>query len=49
MCGLVQGPAAVARAAQAVGQQGFINFYGLQRFGSGGVPTHRHAPLGFRV
>ena len=33
--------AAVAAAAEALRRSGFINYYGLQRFGSGAVPTHR--------
>ncbi|MQL85899.1 hypothetical protein Taro_018426 [Colocasia esculenta] len=27
-------------AAGALGRKGFINYYGLQRFGSGSIPTH---------
>ncbi|XP_048136493.1 multisubstrate pseudouridine synthase 7 isoform X2 [Rhodamnia argentea] len=30
----------VKAAADALGKQGFINYFGLQRFGSGSVPTH---------
>lgn len=33
--------AAVSAAAEALRRSGFINYYGLQRFGSGAVPTHR--------
>ena len=33
--------AAVATAAEALRRSGFINYYGLQRFGSGAVPTHK--------
>ena len=29
-------------AAAALKEGGFINYYGLQRFGSGSVPTHRY-------
>jgi tRNA pseudouridine13 synthase len=32
---------AVAAAAAALSSSGFINYYGLQRFGSGTAPTHR--------
>lgn len=32
-------------AAAALKQGGFINYYGLQRFGSGSVPTHRYTPF----
>ena len=35
------GPAAVEAAAEGLRQSGFINYFGLQRFGSGEVPTHR--------
>ena len=31
----------VAAAAEAVRTKGFINYYGLQRFGTGGAATHR--------
>ena len=31
----------IEAAAAALKQGGFINYYGLQRFGSGSVPTHR--------
>ncbi|PKA64964.1 tRNA pseudouridine13 synthase [Apostasia shenzhenica] len=31
---------AVKAAADGLGRNGFINYYGLQRFGSGSVPTH---------
>ena len=31
----------VAAAAEAVRTNGFINYYGLQRFGTGGAATHR--------
>ncbi|KAF8038939.1 hypothetical protein BT93_B1482 [Corymbia citriodora subsp. variegata] len=30
----------IKAAADALGKQGFINYFGLQRFGSGSVPTH---------
>ncbi|KAF8388099.1 hypothetical protein HHK36_026765 [Tetracentron sinense] len=30
----------IKAAADALGRQGFINYFGLQRFGSGTVPTH---------
>ncbi|OAY78955.1 Multisubstrate pseudouridine synthase 7 [Ananas comosus] len=30
----------VKTAADGLGKNGFINYYGLQRFGSGSVPTH---------
>ena len=32
---------AVAEAAKGLRDTGFVNYYGLQRFGTGGVPTHR--------
>jgi hypothetical protein len=32
---------AVSAAAAALKQSGFINYFGLQRFGTGAVPTHR--------
>lgn len=32
---------AVAAAAEGLRASGFINYFGLQRFGSGAVPTHR--------
>ena len=31
----------IEAAAAALKQSGFINYYGLQRFGSGSVPTHK--------
>lgn len=34
-------PAVVAEAAEGLRRSGFINYFGLQRFGSGAVPTHR--------
>ncbi|GKA54093.1 multisubstrate pseudouridine synthase 7 [Tanacetum coccineum] len=30
----------VKAAAEALGKDGFINYFGMQRFGSGSVPTH---------
>ncbi|XP_074328781.1 multisubstrate pseudouridine synthase 7-like [Apium graveolens] len=30
----------IKASADALGRQGFINYFGLQRFGSGSVPTH---------
>ncbi|CAA6658521.1 unnamed protein product [Spirodela intermedia] len=30
----------IKAAADALGRKGFINYFGLQRFGSGSVPTH---------
>lgn len=33
--------AAVAAAADVLRRNGFVNYFGLQRFGSGAVPTHR--------
>ncbi|XP_068340682.1 multisubstrate pseudouridine synthase 7-like isoform X2 [Pyrus communis] len=30
----------IKASASALGRQGFINYFGLQRFGSGSVPTH---------
>lgn len=30
----------IKAAADALGKRGFINYFGLQRFGSGSVPTH---------
>ena len=32
--------AAAEESARMLGQNGFINYYGLQRFGTGGAPTH---------
>ncbi|KAL4444565.1 hypothetical protein ABPG77_002382 [Micractinium sp. CCAP 211/92] len=32
---------AVSAAAEGIRSSGFINYYGLQRFGTGAVPTHR--------
>jgi len=37
------GPAAVQEAAEALRARGFINYFGLQRFGSGSSGTHRRA------
>ncbi|XP_054804003.1 multisubstrate pseudouridine synthase 7 [Prosopis cineraria] len=31
----------IKASADALGKHGFINYFGLQRFGSGSVPTHR--------
>ncbi|KAM7508502.1 hypothetical protein LguiA_018955 [Lonicera macranthoides] len=31
----------IKSAADALGRHGFVNYFGLQRFGSGSVPTHR--------
>lgn len=31
----------LAAACEAVASRGFINYYGLQRFGTAGVPTHK--------
>ena len=31
----------VGAAVEALKEQGFINYYGLQRFGSGSSPTHK--------
>ncbi|XP_037472825.1 pseudouridylate synthase 7 homolog [Triticum dicoccoides] len=31
----------IKAAVDGLGKNGFINYYGLQRFGSGSVPTHR--------
>lgn len=31
----------IKAAADSLGRHGFINYFGLQRFGSGSVPTHR--------
>lgn len=36
---------AVSAAAAALKQSGFINYFGLQRFGTGAVPTHRSASV----
>lgn len=36
-----EGAPGIVRAAQALQASGFINYFGLQRFGSGCVPTHR--------
>jgi tRNA pseudouridine13 synthase len=33
-------PDIVKRACEAIGQSGFINYFGLQRFGSGGTKSH---------
>ncbi|KAF3511836.1 hypothetical protein F2Q69_00002997 [Brassica cretica] len=30
----------IKKSAESLGKDGFINFFGLQRFGSGSVPTH---------
>ncbi len=38
------GPAAVAEGAEVLRARGFINYFGLQRFGNGSSPTHRHGP-----
>lgn len=35
----------VAAAVDALRLSGFINYYGLQRFGTGAVPTHRYFKL----
>lgn len=35
------GAEGVQAAARALKSSGFINYFGLQRFGSGSVPTHR--------
>lgn len=32
----------IEAAAAALKRSGFINYYGLQRFGSGSVPTHKY-------
>ncbi|KAK9818577.1 hypothetical protein WJX74_001807 [Apatococcus lobatus] len=34
-------PEDVGSAAASLRDSGFINYYGLQRFGTGGIPTHR--------
>ncbi len=34
-------PDVVKAAAEGLRQSGFVNYFGLQRFGSGAVPTHR--------
>lgn len=31
----------VAQAAAGLHRSGFVNYFGLQRFGTGAVPTHR--------
>lgn len=31
----------IAAAVAEVRDKGFINYFGLQRFGTGNVPTHR--------
>lgn len=31
----------IAAAVSEVQRKGFINYFGLQRFGTGSVPTHR--------
>ena len=39
----VQGrPADIALAADALKASGFINYFGLQRFGNEGAPTHKY-------
>ncbi|KAK9796674.1 hypothetical protein WJX73_005450 [Symbiochloris irregularis] len=40
-----EGPQGVLKAAEALKSSGFINYFGLQRFGSGSVPTHRVGAL----
>lgn len=32
----------VVDAAEALKTKGFVNYFGLQRFGTGGIPTHRY-------
>ena len=39
------GPPGVVAAVQSLQASGFINYFGLQRFGSGSVPTHRWGAL----
>jgi len=39
VCVLLQ----IASAVSEVREKGFINYFGLQRFGTGNVPTHRWA------
>ena len=39
------GPEGALKAAEALKASGFINYFGLQRFGSGSVPTHRSVSL----
>ncbi len=39
-CSRPNAPPQVAAACAAVGRDGFINYFGLQRFGAGGAPTH---------
>lgn len=34
-------PALLQAPLQALSRSGFINYFGLQRFGNGAVPTHR--------
>ena len=36
-----ESPAVVEAAAKGLRRSGFVNYYGLQRFGSGAVATHR--------
>jgi hypothetical protein len=31
----------IAAACESLKQRGFINYFGLQRFGTGGSPTHK--------
>ncbi|OMO55406.1 Pseudouridine synthase, TruD [Corchorus capsularis] len=31
----------IKESAESLGRHGFINYFGLQRFGSGSIPTHR--------
>jgi hypothetical protein len=38
------GEAELAAACAALGARGFINYFGLQRFGSSSIPTHAPAP-----
>ncbi|XP_004494684.1 multisubstrate pseudouridine synthase 7 [Cicer arietinum] len=38
----------IKAAADSLGRHGFINYFGLQRFGSGSVPTHRIGAALFR-
>ena len=36
----------ISAACDAVAARGFINYFGLQRFGTGGAPTHEVRAVG---
>jgi hypothetical protein len=37
----------IAAAVSELRERGFINYFGLQRFGTGNVPTHRFVRLSY--